>query len=44
MNTAFDRLHRYSRNRHQRLSHVARQVVVGDLGPEALDLPTGAAS
>jgi hypothetical protein len=28
MNTAFDRLHRYSRNRHQRLSHVARQVVV----------------
>jgi transcriptional regulator with GAF, ATPase, and Fis domain len=44
MNTAFDRLRRYSRNRNQRLSQVARQVVVGDLRPEALDLPTGAPS
>jgi GAF domain-containing protein len=43
MNTAFDRLRRYSRNRNQRLSHVARRVVGGDLCPEALDLPTGAA-
>jgi hypothetical protein len=43
MNAAFDRLRCYSRNRNQRLSQVARQVVVGDLCPEALDLPTGAA-
>jgi GAF domain/ANTAR domain len=43
MNAAFDRLHRYSRNHHQRLSHVARRVVMGDLCPEALDLPTGSA-
>ncbi len=43
MNAAFDRLRCYSRNRNQRLSHVARRVVGGDLCPEALDLPTGAA-
>lgn len=43
MNAAFDRLRHYSRNRHERLSQVARRVVVGDLRPETLDIPTGTA-
>jgi GAF domain/ANTAR domain len=42
-NAAFDRLRHYSRNRHERLGQVARRVVVGDLHPEMLDIPTGTA-
>jgi GAF domain-containing protein len=41
LNAAFDRLRCHSRNRNQRLSHVARRIVVGDLRPDALDLPNG---
>jgi transcriptional regulator with GAF, ATPase, and Fis domain len=43
MNAALDRLRHYSRKRHERLSQVARRVVVGDLRPETLDIPTGTA-
>jgi hypothetical protein len=43
LNAAFDRLRHYSRNRNERLSQVARRVVVGDLHPETLDIPAGTA-
>ena len=39
MNAAFDRLRGYSRNHNQRLSEVARRVVEGDLGADALASP-----
>jgi hypothetical protein len=39
MNTVFDRLHRYARNRNALPSEVARQVVETDLATNVLDAP-----
>jgi hypothetical protein len=39
MDAAFDRLRRYARTHHARLSEVARQVVETDLATEVLGLP-----
>jgi ANTAR domain len=41
MDAAFDRLRRYARNHHLRLSDVAREVVLTDLAADVLtDTPT----
>jgi GAF domain-containing protein len=40
MNEAFDRMRRYARNRNERLSEVARQVVETDLAADVLNAPT----
>ena len=42
MDTAFDRLRRYARNRNLRLSEVSRGVVTGDLDLDVVALPTPA--
>jgi len=41
MDTAFDRLRRYARTHHARLSEVARQVVETDLATHVLGVPAG---